>query len=177
MQTYFVEPANPDEVLLAKDSLAPTPGPSTNTVTTLSEVNQCWIVKSPARTRQQSSSPFSEEEGGTERPMVVDMVKPQVPMEGAWANSQPSGFEAEPHLTNDMVRSKSPSVPPSTPRVSKVTPAAETADISSSGETQKRNPSLFVTQSVPEQNNSVALPEEKRTDSRANRSRSKCVIC
>ena len=59
----------------------------------LSEGNQCQLVKLPALTRQQNVSPFTEEEkkggGGLHRPSVVDMVKPQAPMEGAWSKLTP----------------------------------------------------------------------------------------
>ena len=146
------------------------------------QVNQCWLVKVPSRTRQMPPSPFSDGEDDDQKPMVVDMIKPQAP-EGAWGNSQPSGSESEPtpepHPSTSTVRSKPQqkvATTPATPRVSKVTPAAatETGQGGTSEETQRTNPALFIAPSP------TASPDGAQVaggeDSSKRRSKGKCVI-
>lgn len=175
-QTYFVEPANPDAISVCKieDENSFTDPAAVGSDPGLPHVNQCWLVKVPSSTRQKCPSPFSEEDDDN-KPVVVDMIKPQAPVEGAWGNSQPSGSDEsepnpEPIPLTEIVHSKPQhhEAAPVAPRVSKVTPALKT----DSGETQKSNPALFIA-SGP----TGGADQQGGTDSPRSRSRSKCVIC
>ena len=94
----------------------------------LPQINQRWLVKLGSQTRQKTPSPFySEYEEDYQRPLVVDMVKPQAP-EGAWENNPPSGFDSAeplPHTSSEMAQPRPRQLAaPVIPHVSKVTPAA-----------------------------------------------------
>lgn len=148
-QTFFVE-------LAVKDDESRAQSPSIRTAAEDSaEIN---LVKMPALTRNKkpSPSPFSEDEkkgSGLHSPAVVDMVKPQAPLEEAWRPSPTSSDSVELQATSRGS--------------TRVTPATESADHDKgSPSPHKTNPSLFI---APGSN---PVPErEQRT------SRGKCVLC
>ena len=148
-QTFFVELAEKDEATRPKKASIRIASEDTK----LSEIN---LVKMPALTRNKKLSPFSEEEkkgSGLHSPVVVDMVKPQAPLEEAWRPSQTS------HTSSESVELQA------TSRSTRVTPATESADHSKTSP-HKTNASLFIA------SGSNTEPErEQRT------SRGKCILC
>ena len=171
-ETWFVEPANPDAISVSQiEDETPFSDPSSPTAG-LPQVNQCWLVKVPSRTRiQKCPSPFSEGEEDERKPVVVDMVKPQAPLEGAWGSSQPSGSEIS-ESSSETVRSKPAQLPPpATPRVSKVTPIPET----SNEESRRGNPALFISSSPVSGAQGEERQEASATPKR--KSKGKCVVC
>lgn len=158
-QTYFVELAH------GSDSMPPTPKevPSVSqgapAEPTLPGANQCQLIKLPAMTRHHNPSTFPEEEkksGSGLHRTVVDMVKPQAPLEEAWITPTPSA------------RTSTDSYQQGTPRVTRgVSPSTDFGG--GEGAAQKCNRSLFIGPGP-----SCRAPEPPL---KAERNKSKCVVC
>lgn len=174
METYFVE-SLADDVLSSNSPSPVTAVTSTNKPATAStttgdtappvQVDQCRLVKLPSRTRQSSSTPFSEEESrrsGLHRPVVVDMVKPQ-PLEEAWTRNEGSE-ETGGHSSSQRQQ-------PKVHRGSKVTPVTEETEeeLTTDADTRRPNPSLFV------RSNSEITAED--TNQKTGTTKSRCVLC
>jgi hypothetical protein len=134
--------------------------------TAAAESHPCQLVKMPALTRQQHVSPFAEEgagkKGGTglHRPTVVDMAKPQAPLEGAWGKQSPSVS------ARTSIDSSSQQGTPTT----KIVP---TAGGSSRDGTSSRR-SLFIGSNP---SNAAAPVDADEASANADKRKSKCVIC
>lgn len=158
-QTYFVELAEGNEVL----SLPHEEDILTTTEDT-SILTECQLRKMPTLTRQPNVSPFIEEEkkgaSGLHRPTVVDMVKPQAPLEEAWSTLTP------PHSTRTSTDS-SKSYQQGTPRNAKITPSMET-----DGTALKCNQAVFIGSNP---SNAAATPNHE-SPTKTDKHKSKCVV-
>lgn len=151
-QTYFVELADH-----GSDAVLPESG----------EPGGCQLIKVPALTRQHNPSTFPEERkggSGLHRPTVVDMVKPQAPLEEAWSKLTPSPSA---RTSTGSFRSDSQQ---GTTRVTRVTPSPETAGSSGEGAAQKSNRSMFIGSS-PSSASATDPPLKPE------RNKSKCTLC
>jgi len=132
------------------------------------------VAPLPARTRLHTTSPFTEEETRVDTPVVMDMVKPHPPVEGAWGNSKPTASElalSDAHLSCETESKKT--------LVSscnfKVSPAKEAAAAGVGTGNQKGKSSLFVASNSKDPPPQDANTPDGRTAS-AGRQKSKCVI-
>ncbi len=80
MQTYFVYPTNPIVTSLEDEEDAePVLIASMEDISVVPELNQCQLMKVPARTRRQTPSPFADQdqkENGSHSSAIMNMVKP-----------------------------------------------------------------------------------------------------
>ena len=128
METYFAYPANPISTSMQDDAdIRPVKIASMEDISTVPEVNQVQLVKLPPKTRRHTSSPLNEDQKDSclSNPApVMDMAKPQAPLESAWVKASP----------------------PTSTRLSQVSPAPESdqRDSEEVTEEQRKSSSLFI---------------------------------